>query len=86
MCLTKMREACFEMIAFGKKQNCIVIVCSSDATDHYKEYLKKSADFIIQGEGELTLLELINSIEKENKIEMPRIVAGGSRPINPPVA
>lgn len=69
MCLTNMREACFEMIAIGKKQNCIVIICSSDATDHYKEYLKKGADFIIQGEGELTLFELINAIEKGNEIE-----------------
>lgn len=69
MCLTKMREACFEMIAFGKKQNCTVIVCSSDATDHYKKYLEKGADFIIQGEGELTLLELINAIEKETEIK-----------------
>lgn len=69
MCLTKMREACFEMIAFGKKQNCIVIVCSSDSTDHYEDYLKKGADFILQGEGELTLLELINTIEKGSEIE-----------------
>lgn len=69
MCLTNMREACFEMISFGKKENCIVIVCSSDATDHYKEYLEKGADYIIQGEGELTLLELINAIEKGNEIE-----------------
>lgn len=69
MCLTKMREACFEMIAFGKKNNCTVIVCSSDATDHYTEYLDKKADFIIQGEGEITLLELINSIENKNSVE-----------------
>lgn len=69
MCLTKMREACFEMIAFGKKQNCVVIVCSSDATDHYSDYIEKGADYIIQGEGELTLLELINTIEKGNEIE-----------------
>ncbi len=69
MCLTKMREACFQMIAFGKKQNCVVIVCSSDATDHYSDYIEKGADFIIQGEGELTLLELINTIKKGNEIE-----------------
>jgi anaerobic magnesium-protoporphyrin IX monomethyl ester cyclase len=64
MCLTNMRKACFEMIVLGKKQNCIVVVCSSDATDHYEEYIAKGADFIIQGEGEITLLELINSLEK----------------------
>lgn len=69
MCLTKMREACFDMIALGKKQNCVVIVCSSDATDHYSDYIEKGADYIIQGEGELTLLELINTIRKGNEIE-----------------
>lgn len=69
MCLTNMREACFEMITYGKKQNCIVIVCSSDSTDHYQKYINNAADFIIQGEGELTLLELINTLEKGNSIE-----------------
>jgi anaerobic magnesium-protoporphyrin IX monomethyl ester cyclase len=70
MCLTTMREACFKMIAFGKENNCIVIVNSSDATDHYADYLEKGADFIIQGEGELTLLELLNTLEKENPISV----------------
>jgi len=69
MCLTNMREACFEMIKIGKKNNCLVIVCSSDSTDHYQKYIEKGADFIIQGEGEITLLELINSLEKENSVE-----------------
>lgn len=70
MCLTNMREACFEMIAIGKNQNCTVIICSSDATDHYKKYLDKGADFILQGEGEITLLELINTIEKRNTLDL----------------
>lgn len=65
MCLTNMREACFEMIALAKKQDCLVIVCSSDATDHYEKYLQKGADFIIQGEGEQTLLTLIQQLEKQ---------------------
>lgn len=70
MCLTNMREACFEMIQIGKKQNCTVIICSSDSTDHYAKYLEKGADFIIQGEGEITLLELINSIEKKQAVDL----------------
>ena len=41
MCLTTMREACFEMIGLGKKYDCTVIVCSSDSTDHYHTYLEK---------------------------------------------
>ena len=68
MCLTNMREACFEMIRFGKNHDCTVIVCSSDSTDHYTEYIEKGADFILQGEGEITLLELLKSLENEQSI------------------
>lgn len=73
MCLTNMREACFEMIGIGKRQNCIVIVSSSDASDHYEKYLEKGADFIIQGEGELTLLELIQTLENKKPTD---VIAG----------
>jgi anaerobic magnesium-protoporphyrin IX monomethyl ester cyclase len=62
MCLTNMREAAFEMIRIAKQMNCIVIVCSSDSTDHYQKYLGQGADYIIMGEGELTLLELVKAI------------------------
>ena len=63
MCLTNMREACFEMIKYGKNHDCTIIVCSSDATDHYSNYLDNGADFIIKGEGEITLLELTKALE-----------------------
>lgn len=69
MCLTNMREACFEMIQLGKKHGCQIIVCSSDASDHFEKYLNKGADFVIRGEGEMTLLELIHAIEKNNSTE-----------------
>lgn len=69
MCLTKMREACFEMIQLGKKHHCTVIVCSSDSTDHYKEYLEKGANFILQGEGEISLLELVKALEKKDSVD-----------------
>lgn len=65
MCLTKMREACFEMIAIGKQHHAIVIVCSSDSTDHYEKYLEKGADYILQGEGEYSLLELIKALDSK---------------------
>lgn len=68
MCLTNMREACFEMIQLAKAQNCIVIINSSDATDHYEKYLEKGADFIIQGEGEITLLELIQHLDEGKEV------------------
>ncbi|MBQ4821767.1 radical SAM protein [Aquimarina sp. MMG016] len=63
MCLTKMREAAFEMMRIGKSHNCTVIVNSSDSTDHYPKYLFNGADYIIQGEGEVTLLELITTLK-----------------------
>ncbi|MFI5173146.1 MAG: B12-binding domain-containing radical SAM protein [Chitinophagales bacterium] len=66
MCLVNMRDACFEMISHAKKNNCIVIVSSSDATDHYKEYIEQGADFIINGEAEITLKELIANLLKGN--------------------
>lgn len=69
MCLTNMREACFEMIKYGKNHNCTVIVCSSDSTDHYAEYIEKGADFILQGEGEITLLELLDNLDNGKNID-----------------
>jgi radical SAM superfamily enzyme YgiQ (UPF0313 family) len=62
MCLTNMREAAFEMIQLAKRNDCIVIVSSSDSTDRYEMYLDKGADFIMMGEAELTLLELVNAL------------------------
>lgn len=66
MCLTKMREAAFEISAIGKRTNCKVIVSSSDSTDHYGLYLDAGADFVLLGEAELTLLDLIQNLEKGN--------------------
>jgi anaerobic magnesium-protoporphyrin IX monomethyl ester cyclase len=62
MCLTNMREAAFQMCRLAKERGCTVIVSSSDATDRSKEYLSAGADFILIGEGEFTLLELVRSI------------------------
>lgn len=63
MCLTNMRLACFDMIKHAKEQGATVIVSSSDATDHYKDYHEKGADFIIHGEGEITLQEVVQAIQ-----------------------
>lgn len=65
MCLSNMREAAFRMIAIAKNNHCTVIVSSSDATDASDKYLDAGADFVIIGEGEMTLLELINSISQQ---------------------
>jgi len=71
MCLTTMREAAFEMIKIAKTLNCKIVVCSSDSTDHYEKYLNAGADFVVQGEGEITLKALIDNLE--NKIDTSEI-------------
>ena len=72
MCLTNMRDAAFEMCRSGKKHGCKVIVCSSDATDHFDKFLDNGADIIIMGEGEQALLELTTDI-KEGKNDLKEI-------------
>ncbi|RKR83538.1 radical SAM superfamily enzyme YgiQ (UPF0313 family) [Mucilaginibacter gracilis] len=66
MCLTNMREAAFEMCKLAKANGCTVIVSNSDSTDRYEEYLQHGADFILIGEAEATLSELIDSIKNRN--------------------
>ncbi|HVD96650.1 MAG TPA: radical SAM protein [Cytophagaceae bacterium] len=66
MCLTNMREAAFEIIRFSKEQNAVVIVSSSDASDHYEKYLAQGADYVIIGEAEEILLELTNCLAENN--------------------
>jgi anaerobic magnesium-protoporphyrin IX monomethyl ester cyclase len=63
MCLTNMREAAFAMCKMAKARGCTVIVSSSDSTDRYEEYLNEGADFVIIGEAEQTLLQLIDYLK-----------------------
>jgi anaerobic magnesium-protoporphyrin IX monomethyl ester cyclase len=65
MCLTNMRNAAFRMAKLAKGKGCTVIISGSDSTDHYAEYIAQGADFILLGEGEMTLLELINALERK---------------------
>jgi anaerobic magnesium-protoporphyrin IX monomethyl ester cyclase len=68
MCLTNMRMGAYEMQKIAKKYNCKVIISSSDSTDHFEDYIDNGADFIIIGEGEQTLLELITELDKKTNI------------------
>ncbi|MEO7766491.1 MAG: radical SAM protein, partial [Ferruginibacter sp.] len=66
MCLQNMREAAFKMIRLAKEKGFIVIVSSSDSTDRFEMYLDEGADYIMIGEAEMTLLELVNALQKPN--------------------
>src|SRR5439155_10597436 len=62
MCLFRMREAAFRMSEIAKEYGCTVIVSGSDATDNFEKYFNHKADYIIYGEGELTLGETADFI------------------------
>jgi radical SAM superfamily enzyme YgiQ (UPF0313 family) len=62
MCLLRMREAAFKMAEAAKQRGCVVIISGSDATDHAEKYFQYGVDFILMGEGEITLVELLDHL------------------------
>jgi anaerobic magnesium-protoporphyrin IX monomethyl ester cyclase len=68
MCLTNMRHACFDIIDAAKANDATVIVSSSDATDHWELYHEKGADIILHGEGEHSLLEVIQKLQTKSDL------------------
>ncbi|MDX1521212.1 MAG: radical SAM protein [Anaerolineae bacterium] len=62
MCLLRMREAAFQMAQAAKDRGCTVIISGSDATDHAEKYFQHGVDYLLVGEGELTLGELLDNL------------------------
>ncbi len=62
MCLLRMRQAALTMIALAKARGCLVIVAGADMTDHADLYLAGGADYVLLGEGEATLGELLDAL------------------------
>ena len=62
MCLLRMREAAFTMLAAARARGATTIVCGSDATDNAGRYLERGADWVIVGEGEVTLADLLDRL------------------------
>lgn len=73
MCLSKMRNAAFTMSRLAKERGCTVIVHGSDPADHAESYLQHGADYVIIGEGETALCELIASHRKTSGTEISGI-------------
>ena len=74
MCLLRMRGAAFKMIDMAKSRGCTIILCGADATDHYEEYLANGADYVLIGEGEETLIELLNQLSREKAVHFESIL------------
>jgi len=74
MCLLRMRAAAFTMIGMAKSRGCTVILCGADATDHYPTYLARGADYVLIGEGEETLVELLGQLSAVKNANLKSIL------------
>jgi anaerobic magnesium-protoporphyrin IX monomethyl ester cyclase len=73
MCLLRMREAALTMAEAAKARGCTVIVSGSDATDHTAKYFQHGVDYILLGEGELTLGELLDLLSGQTNGSLENI-------------
>jgi radical SAM superfamily enzyme YgiQ (UPF0313 family) len=62
MCLLRMRAAAFKMIEMARQRGCTVIAAGADMTDHSDLYLEAGVDYVLLGEGEETLGELMDAL------------------------
>jgi len=62
MCLSRMRQLAFEMIDAARSAGATVVVNGPDASDHAEEYLRRGSLYVLLGEAEWTLLELLRSL------------------------
>jgi anaerobic magnesium-protoporphyrin IX monomethyl ester cyclase len=68
MCLGKMRDACFEMIADARAAGTRIIAAGSDASDAPGAYLDAGADVVLHGEALAALVAVISRLDKSPAI------------------
>jgi len=75
MCLSRMRQVAFGMGDAARAAGATVVVNGSDPSDHIEEYLGRGFDFVLLGEAEWTLEELVKAVLEDSERE-PAQVAG----------
>jgi radical SAM superfamily enzyme YgiQ (UPF0313 family) len=73
MCLLRMREAALTMIAAATARGVPVIVAGSDATDHASVYLEGGAALVVVGEGELSLVDALDTLTGRNGAPLSQV-------------
>jgi anaerobic magnesium-protoporphyrin IX monomethyl ester cyclase len=63
MCLGRMREAAIGMVRAARQRGIRVVVSGHDAADAPQVYLDAGAEFVVVGEAEITLGELIGRLD-----------------------
>ncbi len=67
MCLSRMREVAFQILAASQKAGATVVINGSDASDHVEDYLRNGFRCVLLGEAEFTLLETAEQLLKNRK-------------------
>ncbi|HZT76969.1 MAG TPA: glycosyltransferase [Vicinamibacterales bacterium] len=73
MCLLRMRQAALAMIEAARARGVRTIVAGSDATDHPATYLDAGALAVVAGEGEETLVELLDVLTGRRSGELQSV-------------
>ncbi len=79
MCLSRMREAAVGMIGAARAHGLPVVVAGHDAADQPETYLRAGASYVIVGEGEVTLGEVLTRLVAARD----RVDAGGADDARP---
>lgn len=62
MCLSVMEAEALAMVRLARGAGATVVVSGSDATDHRRRFLEAGASFVLLGDGEATLTELLAAL------------------------
>lgn len=73
MCLNRMRQIAFGMIDTARASGATVVVNGSDASDHSAAYLERGASYVLLGEAEWTLLDLVHALAGRSDREADEI-------------
>ncbi len=73
MCLTRMRQVAFDLAEKAKAAGAITIVHGSDPTDHFSDYLDHSFDYVLAGEAEWILLDLVKYLLDRSGCDLDEI-------------
>jgi anaerobic magnesium-protoporphyrin IX monomethyl ester cyclase len=89
MCLLRMRQAAFVMIDAARGRGVPIVVAGSDASDHPALYLGRGADVVVTGEGEVTLIEVLDAMTGRDDHALSRVAGiclpdAQARPVKTP--
>jgi radical SAM superfamily enzyme YgiQ (UPF0313 family) len=68
-----MRQAALTMIEAARQRGITVMVAGSDATDHPSIYLMRGANLVVMGEGEMTVVDALDSLSGRSVVPITAV-------------